>query len=55
VQAAATFDPDKAKGLDASLKALAGQPFGTFLLLLAVVALLAFALWSFLEARYRSF
>jgi hypothetical protein len=35
------------------LKALAHQPFGEVLLWVAVVALLAFALWSFLEARYR--
>jgi hypothetical protein len=53
VQAAVTFDPKKAKGLDASLKTLAQQPFGEGLLWLAVVALLSFSLWSFLEARYR--
>lgn len=53
VRAAVTFDPDKAKGLDASLKALAAQPFGTALLLLAAAAMLSYAAWSFLEARYR--
>ena len=53
LQAAVTFDPDKAKGLDASLKALADQPFGPVLLWFAVACLLAFAAWSFLEARYR--
>jgi hypothetical protein len=53
VQAAVAFDPDKAKGLDDSLKSLAHQPFGTVLLLLAVACLLSFALWSFVEARYR--
>lgn len=53
VQAAVTFDPRKAKGLDASLKALAHQPFGAVLLWVAVAALLAFAVWSFVEARYR--
>lgn len=53
VEAAVTFDPNKAKGLDASLKTLAHQPFGKALLWLAVVALLSFAVWSFLEARYR--
>jgi hypothetical protein len=53
VQAAWTFDPDKAKGLDASLKSLADAPFGRVLLALAAVGLLAFGLWSWVEARYR--
>jgi sulfite exporter TauE/SafE len=53
VQAAVQFDPNKAKGLDASLKTLARQPFGAVLLWVAVAALLSFAAWSFLEARYR--
>ncbi len=53
VRAAATFDPDKAKGLDGSLKTLAEQPFGPVLLSVTAIGLLAFALWSFLEARYR--
>lgn len=53
VEAAVTFDAAKAKGLDDALKTLAGQPFGQLLLLVAVAALLAFAAWSFLEARYK--
>ena len=53
LQAAWTFDPDKAKGLDASLKSLADAPFGPVLLALAAVGLLAFGLWSWVEARYR--
>jgi len=53
VEAAVTFDPNKAKGLDQALKTLADQPFGTALLLVAVAGLLSFAAWSFLEARYR--
>ncbi|MGB8649028.1 MAG: DUF1206 domain-containing protein [Mycobacteriales bacterium] len=53
VEAAWTYDPDKAKGLDAALKTLAQQAYGTVLLLVAVVGMLAFAVWSFLEARYR--
>ena len=32
---------------------LAGQPFVTLLLLAAALGLLAFGLWSFVEARYR--
>lgn len=55
VDAAVAYDPDRAKGLDASLRTVAEQPFGTALLLVGVVALLAFGLWSFVEARYRSF
>ena len=53
VKAALDFDPHKAKGLDASLKTLAGQAYGPFLLFAGAVGLLAFAVWSFLEARYR--
>ncbi len=53
VDAAVTFDPNKAKGLDAALKTLAQQAFGTFLLFVAAVGLLAFGAWSFVEARYR--
>lgn len=53
VRAAVTFDPEEAKGLDASLRTLADQPFGTGLLLFAAACLLSFALWSFVQARYR--
>lgn len=53
VDAAIRFNPDKAKGLDATLRTLAHQPFGRVLLLVAAIGLLAFALWSFIEARYR--
>lgn len=53
VDAAVTFDPNKAKGLDAALKTLAQQAFGTVLLLVAALGLLAFGAWSFVEARYR--
>ena len=40
IDAAYRFDPDKAKGLDASLKTLAGQPFGTVLLFASALGLL---------------
>lgn len=53
VAAAVDFDPKKARGLDASLKTLAHQPYGKVLLLAAALGLLAFSLWSFVEARYR--
>lgn len=53
VDAAVRFDPHKAKGLDAALKTVAHQPFGSVLLWVAVAALLSYAVWSFCEARYR--
>ncbi|NHC44473.1 DUF1206 domain-containing protein [Motilibacter aurantiacus] len=53
IGAAATFDPDKARGLDAALTELAGQPYGRYLLLLAAAGLLCFGAYSFVEARYR--
>ena len=53
VDAALRFDPKKAKGLDAALKTVAAQPFGSVLLWVAVAALLAYAVWSFCEAAYR--
>jgi len=53
VDAAVRFQPAKAKGLDASLKTVAHQPFGRILLFVGALGLLAFSLWSFIEARYR--
>ncbi|MCW2606867.1 MAG: hypothetical protein JWO60_1560 [Frankiales bacterium] len=52
VSAAVQADPKKAKGLDAALQSLAEQPFGKVLLGLAVLALLAYAAWSFVEAAF---
>lgn len=54
VQAAVTFDPAKAKGMDAALKTLASADFGPFLLLAAALGLFAYGAWSFVEARYRT-
>ena len=53
VKAAVEFDPQNAKGLDASVKTVASQPFGRVVLFAAAVGLLAFAVWSWIEARYR--
>jgi hypothetical protein len=53
IDAAVTFDPNKAKGLDATLKTVAAEAYGRGLLMLAGLGLVAFSLWSFLEARYR--
>lgn len=53
VDAAARFDPQQAKGLDATLQTVAQQPFGRGLLLLAALALLAFGVWSLAETLWR--
>ncbi len=52
VQAALQADPDEARGLDAALRELAGKPYGSVLLGVAVVGMLAYAVWSFLEAAF---
>jgi Domain of Unknown Function (DUF1206) len=53
IQAALTFDPKKAKGLDGSLRTLAQTGWGKFVLVLVALGLIAFGLYSFAEARYR--
>ena len=52
VDAAVTYSPSKAGGLDRALHTLAGQPYGKLLLTLAAAGLLAFALYGFAEARW---
>jgi hypothetical protein len=53
VVAAIQSQPDKATGLDVALKTLAAQTFGTALLLLIAAGLAAFAVFTFLDARFR--
>lgn len=53
MNAAKEFDPKKAKGFDDTLKTLAQETYGRGLLFVTASGLLAFAVWSFLEARYR--
>jgi hypothetical protein len=53
VVAAATYDPAKARGLDAALEALRGQAYGATLLTLIAVGIAAFALFCFLQSKYR--
>lgn len=53
VNAAIRFDPSKAKGLDAALQTVAEQPYGRILLGLTAIGVLAYALWSFIEAAFR--
>lgn len=53
VSAAVTYDPEKARGLDAALKALAGQSYGPWLLGLVALGFAAFGVYCFSQARYR--
>ena len=53
LQAAVEADADEARGLDAALQELAGRAYGTALLAVAVVGMLAYGLWSCVEAAYR--
>ncbi|MEO7429722.1 MAG: DUF1206 domain-containing protein [Acidimicrobiales bacterium] len=53
VKAATEFDPAQARGIDGTLKLIAGQSYGGALLSIVAVGLLAYALYSLAEARYR--
>jgi hypothetical protein len=45
-------DPSRASGLDGSLRTLREQPFGTVLLCLVALGLIAYGLYSFARARF---
>jgi hypothetical protein len=53
VVAAVTFDPDKARGLDAALKTLAAHSWGVWLLALIALGIAAFGVYCFAQAKYR--
>ncbi|MBB6474031.1 DUF1206 domain-containing protein [Sphaerisporangium rubeum] len=53
VHAAIVFDPDEAKGIDATLRSFAELPFGPWLLGLVALGLILFAVYCFAEARWR--
>jgi Domain of Unknown Function (DUF1206) len=53
LRAAIEFDPNKAVGLDGALAKLAAQPYGSFLLGTVAAGLIAFAVYSVSDARYR--
>jgi hypothetical protein len=55
VVAAVDSQPDQAKGLDSSLRALAATPFGPWLLVLVAIGFVMFGLFSCCEARWRRF
>ncbi|WP_042405427.1 DUF1206 domain-containing protein [Streptacidiphilus carbonis] len=51
--AAATFDPHRAKGLDATLRSFAQTPAGPWLLVLVALGVILFGGFSFASARWR--
>jgi len=53
IDAAVTFKPAKAGGIDKALLTLRDQPFGTFLLILAALGLVIFGVYGLCEARWR--
>ena len=52
LQAAVTFDPGRAKGLDGVLSSVIHQPYGPWLLVLLAAGLACFGCFSLVEARY---
>ncbi len=52
-KAAWEFDPKEAVGLDGALHELVQQPYGRYLLGSVAAGLLAYALFCFVQARYR--
>ena len=50
--AAATLNPQKSTGLDGGLRTLATLPFGTAILVVVGAGLIAYAIYSFVRARY---
>jgi succinate dehydrogenase/fumarate reductase cytochrome b subunit len=53
VSAAWTFDPEKAGGMDTAFRTLLQQPYGKVLGIVAALALLAFGVYGYAEARWR--
>jgi hypothetical protein len=53
ITAAVEYDPNKAVGLDGALAKLANHSYGSYLLGIVAAGLIAFALYSLSDARYR--
>jgi hypothetical protein len=53
IKAAIEFEPDKAVGLDGALAKVAQQSYGSALLGVVAAGLIAFAIYSFADVRYR--
>ena len=53
IEAAVTYKPAKAGGIDKALLTLRNQPFGEVLLILAALGLMIFGVYGLCEARWR--
>lgn len=53
VDAAVTYQPSKAGGIDKALLTLRSQPFGEFLLIITALGLIIFGVYGLCEARWR--
>ena len=53
IEAAVTYKPAKAGGIDKALLTLRNQPFGEFLLIIAALGLIIFGIYGLCEARWR--
>jgi hypothetical protein len=53
VRAAVAYEPDRAKGLDDTLRSFSGTPLGPWLLVCVAAGLVLFGLFSFAMARWR--
>ena len=53
IDAAVSFDPQKAQGLDGSLRKTAATPLGPWLLVAIALGLVIFGLYSWCEAKWR--
>jgi hypothetical protein len=53
VSAAMRHDPNRARGIEGALDALAAQPYGQWLLGLVAAGLVCYGAYCFVEARYR--
>jgi uncharacterized membrane protein YidH (DUF202 family) len=53
VVAAVTYDPEKARGLDATIKTVSEQAYGSILLTLIALGVLAFGIFCFFQSKYR--
>jgi hypothetical protein len=51
--AAVTYDPEKARGLDAAIQELSSHSYGPWLLGLIALGLAAFGVYCFFQAKYR--
>ena len=55
LRAAQQYDSSEVKGLDGILLTIAQQPFGKFLLIIVALGLVAYAIYLFVQSRYRQF